>query len=226
MEDVIKMGIFDSLKLLFMSNNDTIKLASNPNTPKDILIKLCKYGDNKVRETLAGNPNVPKDIFIENLTKAITNKKKNIRESAIETISKIPDESVLTLDLSLRLTILLKESDWYRSIDIVRALGVIRSIVATDTICSLIWVALEDLNTYGSQEAYYALQGEYIEIQTDTDDLPLDPTTLYTVFIKNAIIALGEIGDPDAVDTLKGLKKKKIREHKLDELVDDALKKI
>ena len=36
------------------------ELASNPNTPAEILIELSKEGDWRVRSSAASNPNTPK----------------------------------------------------------------------------------------------------------------------------------------------------------------------
>ena len=59
------MGIFDSINLWFMSLEDIIKLAKNPNTPEDILIKLSEDKAWKVRAAVAENPSNPEDILIK-----------------------------------------------------------------------------------------------------------------------------------------------------------------
>ena len=143
---------------------------------------------------------------IEGLMKAIVHRKKRIRESASEAISKIRG-SREQLAICLRLRELLKECDWYRGIDIVRTLGLMRSTVATDIICSLIGIALRELDTYVYQEASYSLEGKIIKINTDTDSLPLIPSELLGLFIDKAVRALHAIGDPDAKDILRSVLK-------------------
>ena len=59
------MGILDHIKLIFMSEEEKIGLAENPNTPKDILIKLSGDEDGDVRKRVAGNSNTPKDILVK-----------------------------------------------------------------------------------------------------------------------------------------------------------------
>jgi len=201
------MGLFDRLKFAFMSDDDKVKLAGNPNTPKDILIKLCKYDydNNKVIEAVASNPSTPKEALVEGLVETIMHKKKSVRESAIQAISKAPNDAPFRIPLALRLVELLRTCDWYRSIDIVRALGIMRSRIASDTICSLVGIALRELDTYVYEEASYSLEGEIIKIDTDTDSLPMMPSQLFSAFLNNAVRALHAIGDPDAKDTLKSV---------------------
>ncbi len=233
------MGILYTLKLLFKPEDDLTKLArslktpsdtlaklywvgsskvkealaTNPKAPEKVLVRLCKEGDNRVREAVASNPNTPEETLVEELIKAITAKKRDVRKSAAKAIGRIPKRAerryeALRLELALKLTGLLITCNWYRSIDIVQALGIVGNRVATDTTCGLIAIALEGLNTYeGASSATRFLENGRLIMTTDTEDIPLSPDTVFFEFIESAAQALGNIRDPDAIDTLKSVTK-------------------
>lgn len=237
------MGILYTLKLLFKPEDDLTKLArslktpsdtlaklywvgsskvkealaTNPKAPEKVLVRLCKEGDNRVREAVASNLKTPNKILVEELIKAITAKKGDVRESAARAIGRIPKRDkrryeALRLELALKLTFLLITCDWYRSIDIVQALGIVGNRAATDTICGRVDTALEGFNTYADLPTSFDFEnGEVttksLVMTTATKDTPISPDMVYYRFLTNAVQALGNIGDPDAEDTLKSISK-------------------
>lgn len=209
----------DTLAELYWIGSSKVKeaLATNPKAPEKVLVRLCKEGDNRVREAVASNPKTPNEILVEELIKAITAKEGDVRKSATRAIGRIPKRAkrryeALRLELALKLTGLLITCDWYRSIDIVQALGIVGNRAATDTICSLIDNALVGFNTYADRSTSFEFENERVTMKsllmtTDTKDTPISPDMVYYRFITNAVQALGNIGDPDAEDTLKSISK-------------------
>jgi len=224
------MGRFDTLKILSMSDEHKVQLARNRNASEDMLTKLCKYSNARVLEAAASNPNTPKEALVERLIEVITDKKRDIRESAIGVIKKLRRKKRINVELSLRLTQLLRDSDWIRSSEIVKALGVLGSRASTGTICSLIHIALREADTFQSPRYEFTEDDVKIKqwvIKTDTDEGQVDADKVYRRFILNSIRALGDIGDPDAVDDLQSLRRSEyVKGEHIGAVVDGALEKI
>ncbi len=163
-----------------------------------------------------------KNKDIKELIKAMMHKKRELRQSAGRALGKFRG-SAQRLEICMSLTQLIKECDWFRSNDIVQGLGSMRCRIATDTICDLIYIALRDYEMYRVQETSAILRGQQIKMNTDTDSLPTAPSEVYSQFIRSAVTALGNIGDPEAKDTLKAVMKNKNMNR---EMVKNALYKI
>ena len=224
------MGIFDTLKIISMSHEHKVQLAKKRNASEDMLTKLCEYGNAKVLEAAAANPNTPKEALVEKLIEVITDRKRDIRESAIGVIKKLRRKKRINVELSLRLTQLLRDSDWIRSSEIVQALGVLGSRACTSTICSLIHIALREADAFESPRFEFSEDDYKIKqwiIKTDTDEGQVVVGKVYRRFIFNSIKALGAIGDPDAVVDLQSLGRSEyVKDHQLRAVVDGALEKI
>jgi len=95
-----------------MTRNDKIKVALNPNTPVDILLKLTKDKNEWVRATVAQNPNIP----VEGLRKLITDDKYTVRRQ-IALNPKVPRTLLVMLfeyEKSLALPVMYVLKNLYR----------------------------------------------------------------------------------------------------------------
>ncbi len=151
------------------------------------------------------DPNIEKFVQkrdINGLLKLLINRKKAIREAAAQALNRVTNEDN-RFEICLSLLELLEKRDWYRNIEIVKALGHLNCKEATNSICNLINESLSELDIYASKAASHALEGKFIKIQTDTDSPALSPSALYSNFINCAVIALGKLKDKESLDTLK-----------------------
>lgn len=188
-------------------------MAEDVNTSKEQLAKLCKRADLQVLDALTDNLNTPDDALHMATIKALLDKKRDTRDHAAKiNIYKIrhkrKSEWEVLKALELMLIELLKETDWIRKQDVVTALGELGSRIATDTICTLMHIAYTDYQMYKTEEGFKSLEGKMIRMKTDTDLAHLSPSEVFEGFVSRAIRALGEIGDPEALDDLASIGKK------------------
>lgn len=212
-----------------MSSKKKVKMAEDVTTSKEQLAKLCKRADLQVLDALTDNLNTPDDALHMATIKALLDKKKETRDHAGKiNIYRIrhnrKSEWEVLKALEIMLIDLLKETDWIRKDDIVTALGELGSRIATDTICTLMHIAFTNYQTYQAQENFQLIgKGEIIRMKTDTDMSHLSPSVVFKGFVSSAIIALGKIGDPEALDDIVSIGEK---DYYFKSFTESAIKKI
>ena len=211
-----------------MSSQKKVRMAQDVTTSKEQLAKLCKRADLQLLDALTDNLNTPDDALHMATIKALLDKKHETRDHAAKiNIYKIrhnrKSEWEVLKVLEMMLIDLLKETDWIRKADISTALGELGSRIATDTICTLMHIAYTDYEMYKSQETLQILEGKIIRLKTDTDLAHLSPSEVFQGFVTSAIMALGKIGDTEALDDIASIGEK---DDYFKSFAESAIKKI